>query len=429
MLTTMSTSENSKRCGTSAARSFGPMSGSVSIIEKIRSMTSRNSLGELELRGHHNAPSRLTRLSYTFSCTRARTSSPARARARGPRRRRARAGRPAAARRRRSASARAPAAPAAAAAGAAGAPTRAMHAVGEPGPAGDERAGDDRRAAAQRELDEAAVPEALEAIAPRVARPGPAPALGEAQHQVPLGEQALGVAGRRGHAAEPAQRRRGQRQLERAAVDEEARRVVGAHVVAAQRGGEHRRVPRLAAGLVGDDQGRAAGRDVLEAVGAHAPPARVERVEQRRRGAGEVGVEAPVVLGHDGPRCARERLERRVLEGGSPARGACAWCRRRARSAGSARSRRAARAGRPRCAPRRTSGPHSGAGDRQRRAAGVAQRARERDDAVGGDVDRRRAPDAAPPGAGRRSRRRRPAAARAGRSRARWGRPARARGG
>src|SRR3954463_9821324 len=32
-------------------------------------------LGRLELRCHHNAPSRLTRLSYTFSCTRARTSS------------------------------------------------------------------------------------------------------------------------------------------------------------------------------------------------------------------------------------------------------------------------------------------------------------------------------------------------------------------
>src|SRR3954465_11316671 len=46
MLTTMSTSVNSKRCGTSASRSFGPMSGSSSIIANTRSMTSRNSCGE-----------------------------------------------------------------------------------------------------------------------------------------------------------------------------------------------------------------------------------------------------------------------------------------------------------------------------------------------------------------------------------------------
>src|SRR3954449_2206913 len=46
MLTTMSTSVNSKRCGTSASRSFGPMSGSSSMIANTRSMTSRNSCGE-----------------------------------------------------------------------------------------------------------------------------------------------------------------------------------------------------------------------------------------------------------------------------------------------------------------------------------------------------------------------------------------------
>ena len=39
MFTTMSTSGNSKRCGTSASRSFGPMSGSSSISWKTRSMT------------------------------------------------------------------------------------------------------------------------------------------------------------------------------------------------------------------------------------------------------------------------------------------------------------------------------------------------------------------------------------------------------
>src|SRR3954467_9753680 len=43
MFTTMSRSVNSKRWGTSASRSLGPMSGSSSIIEKIWSMTARNS--------------------------------------------------------------------------------------------------------------------------------------------------------------------------------------------------------------------------------------------------------------------------------------------------------------------------------------------------------------------------------------------------
>src|SRR4051794_38950432 len=43
MFTTRSRSGNSKRCGVSASRSFGPMSGSVLIISNTRSMTSRNS--------------------------------------------------------------------------------------------------------------------------------------------------------------------------------------------------------------------------------------------------------------------------------------------------------------------------------------------------------------------------------------------------
>src|SRR6478609_8545845 len=49
MFTTRSRSGNSKRCGVSASRSFGPMSGSVLIISKTRSMTSRNSFAFLGL--------------------------------------------------------------------------------------------------------------------------------------------------------------------------------------------------------------------------------------------------------------------------------------------------------------------------------------------------------------------------------------------
>src|SRR3954463_2504444 len=46
MLTTRSRSGNSNRCGTSASRSFGPMSGSSLIVVKIQSMTVRNSFGD-----------------------------------------------------------------------------------------------------------------------------------------------------------------------------------------------------------------------------------------------------------------------------------------------------------------------------------------------------------------------------------------------
>src|SRR5919108_1573484 len=46
MLTTRSTSGNSNRWGTSASRSFGPISASSLIIAKTRSITVRNSLGD-----------------------------------------------------------------------------------------------------------------------------------------------------------------------------------------------------------------------------------------------------------------------------------------------------------------------------------------------------------------------------------------------
>ena len=47
MLTTRSRSVNSNRCGVSASRSLGPMSGSSLISANVRSMTSRNSVSEL----------------------------------------------------------------------------------------------------------------------------------------------------------------------------------------------------------------------------------------------------------------------------------------------------------------------------------------------------------------------------------------------
>src|SRR5688500_18194921 len=46
MFTTRSTSVNSNRCGTSASRSLGPISGSSLIIEKTWSMTVLNSLSD-----------------------------------------------------------------------------------------------------------------------------------------------------------------------------------------------------------------------------------------------------------------------------------------------------------------------------------------------------------------------------------------------
>src|SRR3954464_3414521 len=46
MLTTWSRSGKTNRCGVSASRSFGPMSGSVLMSSNARSMTSRNSFGD-----------------------------------------------------------------------------------------------------------------------------------------------------------------------------------------------------------------------------------------------------------------------------------------------------------------------------------------------------------------------------------------------
>src|SRR3954453_4270564 len=46
MFTTMSKSENSNRCGVSASRSLGPISGSASIIEKTASIAWRSSLAD-----------------------------------------------------------------------------------------------------------------------------------------------------------------------------------------------------------------------------------------------------------------------------------------------------------------------------------------------------------------------------------------------
>src|SRR3954462_10606735 len=47
MFTTRWRSGNSQRCGVSASRSFGPMSGSLDISSKVRSITSRNSSADL----------------------------------------------------------------------------------------------------------------------------------------------------------------------------------------------------------------------------------------------------------------------------------------------------------------------------------------------------------------------------------------------
>src|SRR5437763_15231819 len=64
MLPTSSRSGNSKRCGVSAARSLGPISGSSRISAKVRSMASRNSVMDLNTviggrslgRSHYSRP-------------------------------------------------------------------------------------------------------------------------------------------------------------------------------------------------------------------------------------------------------------------------------------------------------------------------------------------------------------------------------------
>ena len=79
MLTTRSRSVNSNRCGVSASRSLGPISGSSLISANVRSMTSRNSLGERELRhraaqsnGCRRPPRKLPGTCPPSTCTRPR---------------------------------------------------------------------------------------------------------------------------------------------------------------------------------------------------------------------------------------------------------------------------------------------------------------------------------------------------------------------
>src|SRR4051794_22084200 len=309
-LTTRSRSGNSKRCGVSASRSFGPMSGSSLMSENVRSMTSRNSFADLNpipFRTLHERRStlhevlvhelldrvahalrdlehgrtvvgggrvvprevdRLAELDPPLRRQRDRTEGAEQRERRGDREVRR--------------------------------PGEAREQLGLPDLRVDLLAahdGDrhDRRTGAQRYLDEAAAAEALQSVTVPEVLAGSLHALGEDGDELVLLEQADRVVRRRGNRADLAQRNRHERQLERPVQDEEAR-IARQRVLLEQRDRHHRPVPRQDPSVVRDEKRAAVRGNVLRAGRGHAPPALVHELEQRVRGLREPLVETPLVL-------------------------------------------------------------------------------------------------------------------------------------
>ena len=109
----------------------------------------------------------------------------------------------------------------------------------------DDRDRDDRRAGAQRDLDEAAAAEALQPVALGERLAGALRSLREHHHEVALLEQAHRVVGRGDHAADAAHEGAHPRQAEGPVEHHEAR-VARQRVVLLDRDAHHRRVPRAA---------------------------------------------------------------------------------------------------------------------------------------------------------------------------------------
>ena len=145
----------------------------------------------------------------------------------------------------------------------------------------DERDRDDRDLGAHRGLDEAAAPEAPQPVAVRVELLRPLAALGEHEHELALVvEQALDVGRVGGHAADLRHEHREQRVALEEVLDGQVHRP-RARMLLLDRLEDHRRVGRQRAGVVGDEQRAAVGRDVLDALDLAAEPVVVEEVVER----------------------------------------------------------------------------------------------------------------------------------------------------
>ena len=137
----------------------------------------------------------------------------------------------------------------------------------------DHRDGDDRRVGAHRRLNEAAAAEAAQAVAVLVELLGPLAALGEHEHELALVvEQAVHVRGVCRDGADLGQQHAEAGIALEEVLDGEIERArVG--VLLLDRLGDHRRVGRQRAGVVGDQQRAALGRHVLDPLDLAAEPA------------------------------------------------------------------------------------------------------------------------------------------------------------
>ncbi len=158
----------------------------------------------------------------------------------------------------------------------------------------DDRDRNDRRVRAQRELDEAAAAEPLQAVAifPQLAHP--LFAFGEHGDQLAVLEQALGVRRIGAHAADAVHDRAEPRQVKHGVFDERAD-VAARRMVAANRVHHHRAVVRQRAGVVGDEQRTAVRGHVLEPGRLHAEPPRVQELEQPLPARGRAWIAAEIV--------------------------------------------------------------------------------------------------------------------------------------
>ena len=159
----------------------------------------------------------------------------------------------------------------------------------------------DRRAGAQRDLDEPAAAEALQPVAIAEGLARALHALGEHRHQLVLLQQAHRVVRRCDHTAHLAHEERHVGQVERPVEHQEAR-VARKRVLAEDRDAHHRRVPGHDAGVVGREQGATVRGHVLEAAHLDPPPAVVHELEEREDASRRTPRRSPTR-----PRCSRPR--------------------------------------------------------------------------------------------------------------------------
>ena len=140
---------------------------------------------------------------------------------------------------------------------------------------------DDRDAGAHRGLHEAAAAEAAQPVAVLVELLGRLRALGEDEHELLLVvEQAVHVGRMRGDAADLGDEHAEEREALEEVLDGQVQ-LARARVLLLDRLGDHRRVGRQRAGVVGDEQGAAGGRDVLDPLDLAAEPVVVEERDER----------------------------------------------------------------------------------------------------------------------------------------------------